>query len=220
MLLHVLIVRLVRIHSRLKGKYELSWTVCRRYEWNPNEFCFSCKGFLLDCWKTETKGRTCSRLIYIYKRILVCTTHIFVMWMQICILYMYMCVLTYMISLHRLFTCNANAPHADLSVQRFWAGKCSWIRVVSNRFHQPQKKHNEPQLPDSLFWRWLNLQHKKRCRFGFTVLTSFSKAAEKGEMVMPQAGDQVRGGADKKVFFFFFPRDLKSEMPKSTPPGN
>ena len=97
MLLHVHIVRLVRIHSRLKGKYELSWTVCRRYEWNPNEFCFSCKGFLLDCWKTETKGRTCSRLIYIYicKRILVCTTHIFVMWMQICILYMYMCVLTY-----------------------------------------------------------------------------------------------------------------------------
>lgn len=144
MLLHVHIVRLVRIHSRLKGKYELSWTVCRRYEWNPNEFCFSCKGFLLDCWKTETKGRTCSRLIYVYiyicKRILVCTTHIFVMWMQICILYMYMCVLTYMISLHRLFTCNANAPHADLSVQRFWAGKCSWIRVVSNRFHQPQKK--------------------------------------------------------------------------------
>lgn len=107
-----------------------------------------------------------------------------------------------MISLHRLFTCNANAPHADLSVQRFWAGKCSWIRVVSNRFHQPQKKHNEPQLPDSLFWRWLNLQHKKRCRFGFTVLTSFSKAAEKGEMVMPQAGDQVRGGADKKGIFF------------------
>ena len=30
--------------------------------------------------------------------------------------------------------------------------------------------------------------------FGFTVLTSFSKAAEAGVMVMPQQGDQVRGG--------------------------